>query len=340
LHLLRSRSDRFRSRSNVLALVGRPAHDLRVHPAAAGIDRLASQGRSTRWRGAGPTLLLALSVGCAPLGVTGDGTSVSGGQPNRGWLLDGRRLADDGDGFITHAQWRARGLRFATDELIALITNVARQIQPSNAPVRLAIADLSFEGGGPADPFHRSHQSGRDADLLLFLVDAAGRPYESAEMKVLDDAGVAVDGSRHRLDVPRTWHLVRALVTAAGRSVQYLFLAEPLTQRLLDHARAIGEPAWVIDTARLALLEPSGAPHNDHLHVRVFCSPTDLDVGCHEFGNMSLRDKRLEEHSIWRGMNAQLLWQLSLAGPALLALVLTPPGAVALPDDGASAGVP
>lgn len=268
---------------------------------------------------AGLTAALSTALlSCAPLGVTSDGTSVSGGQPNRGWLLDGRRLADDGDGFVSPPIWRNRGLRFGTDELIALLTGAARQIAATNAPIRLAVADMSFDGGGPAYSHHRSHQNGRDADLLLYMLDERGCPYQSDAMVPLDDDGLATDGSRRRLDVPRTWQLVRALVASPERNVQYLFLNETLIQLLLDHARAIDEPPWLLDLARQALLEPTGAPHPDHLHVRIFCAPGDLDIGCRELGNLSLLDKRfegaeLDEHDV----PAQLLGRIPVIGAAL-----------------------
>jgi penicillin-insensitive murein DD-endopeptidase len=261
--------------------------------------------------------------GCAAIGVVGDGSSVSGGQPNRGWLLDGHRLADEGDGFVSPPQWKLRGLRYATDEMVGLLTGAARQIAKVNAPIRLAVADLSFAGGGPAHTHHRSHQNGRDADLLLYMLDATGRPYASDKMTALDDNGLATDGSGHHLDVPRTWQLVRALVTSPERNVQYLFLNEPLIQLLLDHARAIDEPPWLLELARLAMLEPTGAPHPDHLHVRVFCAPNDLDVGCRELGNLTLLDKNFDGDELTRQLNAELLRRLPVAGSGLAAWRIT-----------------
>ncbi|MEZ4359993.1 MAG: penicillin-insensitive murein endopeptidase [Kofleriaceae bacterium] len=295
-----------------------------------------SAGRRPGRRATG-LALLALA-GCAPLGVIGDGSSVSGGQPNRGWLLDARRLPDRGDGYLTHATWRARGLRFGTDEMLALLTQAAASIATTNAPVRLGIGDLSFEGGGPAAPHHRSHQSGRDADLFLYLIDAAGRPYESTTMRALGDDGVALDGSGERLDVARTWQLVRALVTSPQRNVQYLFLYEPLSQLLLDHARAAAEPPWLLELARQALLEPSGAPHADHLHVRVYCSPMDEQVGCRDFGNLALRDKRLDTARLLQSLHAQVLEHLPVAGSGLLAWRLTAPDERAATLDASETG--
>ncbi len=299
--------------------------------------------RSAQLASCAAALIAVLFVACAPLGVTGDGTSVSGGQPNRGWLLDGRRLADEGEGFVTPLQWKTRGLRYATDELIALLTGAARQAAAANAPVRLAVADMSFDGGGPAYAHHRSHQNGRDADLLLYMLDERGRPYQSAVMTPVGEDGLATDGSRHRLDVPRTWQLVRALVTSPERNVQYLFLDEPLIQLLLDHARATDEPPWLLDLARQTLLEPTGAPHPDHLHVRIYCAPGDLDIGCLELGNLSLLAKRpskpaaaadtaalerLAALSPWRTFVAQLLRRF----PTVSALVGSEPLSHRLPS--------
>lgn len=239
----------------------------------------------------GALAALALSQACVPLGVIGDGTTVSGGRANRGWLLDGRRFADEGEGFVTPAAWRARGLRYGTDELVGLLTTTARAIAQANAPMRLAVADLSHAGGGPASPHHRSHQSGRDVDLLLYLRDARGRATQLEEMRGLGEDGVARDGSGHSLDVERTWRLVRSLITSPVANVQHIFLYEPLSLLLLDHARALGEPDWLVELARRTLFEPPGAPHDDHLHVRVYCSAADAAVGCTDFGNLELLAK-------------------------------------------------
>lgn len=239
----------------------------------------------------GALAALALTQACTPLGVVGDGTTVSGGRANRGWLLDGRRLADEGEGFVTPAVWRTRGLRYGTDELVGLLTTTARSLAKDNAPVRLAIADLSHPGGGRASPHHRSHQSGRDVDLLLYLRDARGRATEATQMLGLGEDGVARDGSGHSLDAARTWRLVRALITSPVANVQHIFLYEPLSLVLLDHARAMGEPDWLVELARRTLFEPPGAPHDDHLHVRVYCSPADAAVGCTDFGNLDLLAK-------------------------------------------------
>lgn len=239
-----------------------------------------------RWH----AMLIATSfVACAELGVVPDGTTVSLGQSNRGMLLDARRLPDRGRGFVTRPMWIERGYRFGTDELIDLITGVAGRMSTKDN-VRLVVADLSAKaGGGAGSRFHRSHQSGRDVDLLYFMRDANGRPLEADAMRVFDANGRATDGSGITVDIPRTWQLVKQLVTAPEAPVQFIFMYEPIAARLLERAAKLGESGIVIARARMALYQPGRrAPHDDHMHVRVYCSNADRRYGCVDSGPMEL----------------------------------------------------
>ena len=234
--------------------------------------------------------LLAIWLGgCAELGVVGDGTSISVGKSSRGYLLDAARLPDQGEGWLTREVWRARDNRYGTDELVDLIVAVARRMQGHVRDVKLVVADLSGRGGGERGAFHRSHQSGRDADLLYYMRDAKGRPFEPDAMHVFDGRGQAVDGSGLVLDVARTWQLVREIIKAPEATVQWIFMYEPLAKKLLEHAENIGEPAALIALARAILKQPGdSARHDDHLHVRVYCAAADRGYGCVDFGPMEL----------------------------------------------------
>src|SRR5256885_2299599 len=78
-----------------------------------------------------------------------------------------------------------------------------------------------------------------------------------------------------------SWILVRALLSDPAVDVQYLFISEGLKQLLLDHAEAIKEPTELIERARLVLHQPVGAlPHDDHLHLRIYCPAGDRILGC------------------------------------------------------------
>src|SRR5882724_697766 len=126
--------------------------------------------------------LVAMLAGCAELGVVSDGTSISVGKPSHGYLIDGVRLPDHGQGFVTREVWRVRDNRYGTDELIDLVAAVARRMQGHVHDVKLVVADLSGKGGGERSAFHRSHQSGRDADFLYYMRDARGQPFEPDAM--------------------------------------------------------------------------------------------------------------------------------------------------------------
>ncbi|MBA3538833.1 MAG: penicillin-insensitive murein endopeptidase [Deltaproteobacteria bacterium] len=234
-------------------------------------------------------------AGCAELGVIDDGTSMSVGKPSRGYLVAGKRLPDHGDGFMTREVWRRRGNRYGTDELVDLLTGVARRVSAHldqighGKVVKLVVADLSGRGGSGGDAFHRSHQSGRDADLLYFMRDAKGAPFEPDLMRVFDRTGKARDGSGLTVDIPRTWVLVRELLTAPEANVQWIFMFEPIALAIIDHAIAQREPEGLIARARLAMKQPGdSARHDDHMHVRVYCAPRDH--ACRDIGPQDLKE--------------------------------------------------
>ncbi len=218
------------------------------------------------------------------------------GRPSGGYLVAGRRLPDSGEGYTTREVWRTRGVRYGTDELVDLLTAVGRQLAKTPGE-KLVVADLSTKSGGLGGRrWHRSHQSGRDVDLVFFMRDAEGKPMEADAMRVFDAQGVAKDGSGVTIDIPRTWELVRALITAREAIVQWVFVYEPIAQKLLEHAIVKGEPEMLIARARLVMKQPNdSARHDDHLHVRVYCTPRDRGYGCVDIGPMEPLVERLAE---------------------------------------------
>lgn len=236
--------------------------------------------------------ILACAAGCARYGIIDDGSSVSFGPTNRGKLMNPAQLPVRGDGYLMPRRWATRGLHYGTDELVALIVDTARHIHALRPGALLGIADLSPRRGGPS-AWHRSHQTGRDVDLLFFVKDAAGQPVVLEAMVHFQADGTAVitgsDGAKHTVyfDVDKNWLLVRSLLDSALAQIQYLFIYEPLKQLLLDHARATGESDAIIEQASYLLHQPGDAlPHDDHLHLRVYCSAEDRELGCLDRGTL------------------------------------------------------
>lgn len=238
----------------------------------------------------------ASAAGCAALGPTGDGTSVAYGFHNAGELIDGVRLPVRGDGYLIPGTWARRGLHYGTEELVALLVRAARRVELEAPGATLYVGDLSPARGG-ASAWHRSHQTGRDADLIFFAVDEAGHAAPPpAGMLVYGPDGMTATTDRagkplasppppRRFDVARNWALVKALLEDPAVDVQYLFIADHLESLLVAHAAATGEPEDLIRRAEAVLHQPGdSAPHDDHLHVRIYCPATDRVVGCRERG--------------------------------------------------------
>jgi penicillin-insensitive murein endopeptidase len=252
---------------------------------------------------------LVLLPACAGPGLLTDGTSVSLGGHSRGVLRGARRLPPSGEGYVVTETWRLRQSNYGTDELVGALVRSSRRVAREAPGATLGVADLSRRPGGES-PEHRSHHSGRDADLQFFSMDAAGKPLPPPRlvMERYGADGVAVPapgpvpvgetvavGPPRRFDAQRNWLLVRALLEDPLADVQWIFVASALEERVLAWAQAAGEPPWLIAQASEVMHQPlDSAGHNDHFLVRVYCSPEDRALGCVDRGPARWRKKLLK----------------------------------------------
>ena len=59
-----------------------------------------------------------------------------------------------------------------------------------------------------------------------------------------------------------------------------------------QRATASGERQELIERASYVLHQPSDSqPHDDHMHIRIYCSPNDRSLGCLDFGVMRWEKK-------------------------------------------------
>jgi len=173
---------------------------------------------------------------------------------------------------------KAPGAHFGLPSLIGLIDRSARRVARLHPGSVLLVGDLSGRQGGRLGG-HRSHQSGRDADLGFYYTDGRGRSVAVSKFVRVGEQG-RVEGSALRFDEGRNWALVESWIIDPGARVQHVFVAEPLRQRLLAHARSIGAHPPVLYRAALVLKQPTrGLVHDDHFHVRIAC-PRDQRDGC------------------------------------------------------------
>jgi len=180
--------------------------------------------------------------------------SLSIGEANRGSLINGVQMPASNHWVIQNPE-RSWATQETVDALTLAIGSVVREFPDAPA---LCLGDMSKPRGGYFRP-HRSHQSGRDADIGYYYLDG------SAWYKTADAAS---------LDRKLSWSLIKSLLTQG--SVEYLFVDRSVQQLLEEYALSV-EPdrSWV----RELFNHPGGkaegvlrhAPgHRTHMHVRFF----------------------------------------------------------------------
>jgi penicillin-insensitive murein endopeptidase len=194
--------------------------------------------------------------------------SLSVGQPNNGWQLRAKQLKASENLWI---QTKSVPYSYGHPALVLMLYRTAKQMARQLPGSVLLVGDLSREYGGPLAG-HRSHQSGRDADVGFFVTDERGKPQSSRQLRAFDSQGRARDGSGLRFDDYRNWLLVQLWLKDSRADLEYVFVASHLRRRLLDFAQA--RPAFrkYVEDASQFLRQPSnGLPHDDHFHVRIAC---------------------------------------------------------------------
>lgn len=222
-----------------------------------------------------------------PLGCFGTptplapGLSGSIGYPHHGVQTGAVELPESGEGFC---RFRRHGAQhFGQPALVEGLIEAARHVfraMPGGAP--LVVGDLSAREGGKIER-HASHRTGRDVDLLWYVTTPEGAPVQNPAFARVESDGLAELWSGHyvRLDVPRQWLLIETLLSSRHFEVQWLYASETVEALLIDHALARGADPEVVRRAQTVMHEPvDSLPHDDHLHVRIACTPENSSRGC------------------------------------------------------------
>jgi penicillin-insensitive murein DD-endopeptidase len=154
---------------------------------------------------------------------------------------------------------------------------------------QLSVADMSAETGGPI-LMHRSHQNGRDVDLVYYAMDAEGAPFSpDSHMAYYNSQGLAnyakspmfIKNIKERyFDLKRNWALVRAMILDPEVTVEHIFVSNRVKRWLLRYAKEAGEEQALIKKASLVMHAPRKVKgHNDHMHVRIACPADDIAAG-------------------------------------------------------------
>jgi len=190
-----------------------------------------------------------------------DGESVSYGAASSGRLFNGVALKST-EGLDVRSVSHAYG----TERVVRLLRNAAADVQtrwPHSPP--LVVGHLSYRKGGPMSP-HKSHQSGRDADISY---------YYRGNVRIEN----FFEMTEQTFDARKNWHLFKSLVDSG--QVEFIFVSYYLQEPLYEYAKSIGytdEQLEEILQYPRSKYESAGiirhAPgHDDHFHIRFECEP-------------------------------------------------------------------
>jgi penicillin-insensitive murein DD-endopeptidase len=204
--------------------------------------------------------------------------SLSVGHPNQGWQVRAKKLRG-----APYLQVKPNSIDHAYGHpaLVLMLQRSAKDIAQAVPGSVLMVGDLSSEDGGPLAG-HRSHQSGRDADVGFYVRDARGQSVVTPRFLAFDGDGKAKNGSGLVFDEYRNWLLVQSWVRDDRAGLSHIFVSRPLRERLLAYARRHPSFSKYVDEVAVLLKQPkSVSAHDDHFHVRISC-PRQQEKLCRE----------------------------------------------------------
>lgn len=215
-----------------------------------------------------------------------DNRSVSIGTVTEGTLFHGEALLFPNQHVGVLSVQLARGLQFGTDELIGAIERAATRVAQNHGGWTTWIGNIGRRSGGDI-PYSVSHNSGRDADIAFYYAaPTTGVQMVPPDLLPVNSALQSErDGLIYQFDVERNWAFIQALLEDTEIQIQFLFISNALKQRLLEYARSIDASTDTISRAETVMGQPGRRnPHDDHLHIRLYCSRFGVEAGCENIG--------------------------------------------------------
>jgi penicillin-insensitive murein endopeptidase len=164
--------------------------------------------------------------------------------------------------------------------MVNMIDRAARHVNKRFPGAVLDVGDLSVKHGGDVAR-HHSHESGRDADLGFYAVDAKGKQIHGKTFVKFNPDLSSPNYPGAKFDLPRNWAFVQEILTDPAARVSHIFIADWLKRELLAYAKTHAVRG-VYERAALVLMQPHNSlPHDDHIHVRISC-PHEAHSQCIE----------------------------------------------------------
>ena len=206
--------------------------------------------------------------------------ALSEGSTSSGQLLNAVHLPAQGQYHYILGEHEGRDTHWGGGILVEAIQDASEWAERRFPGMRVGIGNLSVRSGGPLR-WSRSHHSGRDADIAFRYLDETGQPVEAQGLYVVRSDLTVREPAGWSVDVPRTWAIVEGLIVTHGGAIQWIFVSQPLKDALLEHAVSIGVSPSVVAMASVVLHQPGDSrPHDDHLHLRVYCTANEAAEQC------------------------------------------------------------
>ncbi len=207
------------------------------------------------------------------------------GHPYSGKLKNPVAFPATSEWHTTQGSTRSGRVFYSTDYLHRFLLGSAEAVGRSHpGSFTLSVGNLSLERGGDIS-VSRSHNTGRDVDLAYYVETLEGKPAPSYYHAFGRDGRSVQAPKRFRLDIARNWGVFKAMLQNREAELQYFIVAPYIERMMLDHAKSIGEDPETIRRAELIMMLPSWAKlHDNHIHVRVLCSPADWKLHCKNGG--------------------------------------------------------
>lgn len=201
--------------------------------------------------------------------------SLTVGAPNDGYQRRAKRLRPTEHLKIKRGSHRRS---YGHPALVLMLRRSARDIAKALPHSVMLVGDLSKKRGGPISG-HRSHQSGRDADIGFYLRNSSGKQVVLNRFVSIDADGNVLGRRGLFFDEKRNWLLVRSWLKDKRAGISHVFVATHVRNLILKYARS-NQAAKKHYQAALALLkQPSNAAnHDDHYHLRIACPKEQRDV--------------------------------------------------------------
>jgi penicillin-insensitive murein endopeptidase len=174
---------------------------------------------------------------------------------------------------------RNRRRNFSSTELANALLVAAEELRADFPEATTYIGDISGARGGPISG-HSSHEIGLDVDLAFFYRDAQGKLVPPTFMWHVGPDGVSTTDAPETLtfDADLTWAFLERLLRSSQIELQWAFVSAPVEAKLLEAGRRAQAPEELLRRAETILHQLTrGAPHDDHLHLRAYCPPSDWE---------------------------------------------------------------